>query len=278
MSSPLLSAILPHHEPSRAQLCQKTVNNFIRQHYIPYELVIVNSTGTPIITNEEINSEAYQAEGCFVKEIFVKQSKNAATMRNHGIRSARGDWIVSIDDDDWFHPARFLYQMARRREGLPCLLQHQLKVDISPVSEIMKSADPQESFTPLLHVDSLEHGLANTMLFPRIKSFSSEQENTLWLYDETLNTGEHLELLGRIAVSTGKSPVVCNNRNTRLLPTASLPLLSIAMYHGNNELDFNHFFGTLPPLQDRTVLPQELNAQDINLLKDVLRSYNFSIA
>ena len=44
MKPPLVSAILPFSNEVRLNLVRKAVNNFIRQNYTPYELVVVNLT------------------------------------------------------------------------------------------------------------------------------------------------------------------------------------------------------------------------------------------
>jgi len=270
MSLPLLSAILPHHDPSRAQLCRKTVNNFVRQNYLPFELIVVNGTDTPIVTNDAINGEEYKADGCVVKEIFVP-SGNAATMRNHGIQEAVGDWIAPIDNDDWFHPQRFLYQMAHRVPKRPCLLENQLKMDISPLLEMLKENQVGESFRPMLHLESNPKGIPSTMIFPRVLNDSE------WRYDESLNVGEHAELLDRMRQKANITPVVCPNRHTQLITGLSWPVLSVAMYHGTNELEFNQFFEGLPEPRDVSLVPSGLNQKDVDLIKTMLRSYNFSV-
>lgn len=272
MTSPLLSAILPHHDASRAQLCKKTVSNFVRQHYLPFELVVINGTEEPIITNTDIYAQEYKDDGCFVKEIFVKGKPNAAAMRNEGIKQAAGEWIVAVDNDDWFHPQRFLYQMAHRREGSPCLLQQQLRVDVSPLVDLMSGDLAANSFKPLLYMYKQDTGVASTMVFPKYKKESTE----LWLYDESLNSGEHEELLSRLC--DGVSPVICNNNHTRLVNGLGWPLLSVAMFHGSNELQFNQFFEGLPEPFDKDMAPIELNTQDISQLKTMLRSYNFNVS
>jgi len=274
MPVPMLSAILIHSEPARFSLCQKAVNNFIRQHYVPFELIIVNTTEQDVVTNKAIYDEEYEHVGCFVKEIKPQSPQpNAAAMRNCGLRVASGDWVVAVDDDDWFHPQRFLYQMAHRYGSVPCLLRNQLKIDISRLQELDVTQQQVATFRPMLYVDSREQGVPNTMIFPRLGSKTKE----LWLYNENLKVGEHDELLQRITQEEGQ-PVVCRNQHTQLVNGMSWPMLSVAMYFGQNESTFEQFFQNLPQPYDPYFTPSELNTKDIEQLKIVLRSFNFNVS
>lgn len=272
MTPPLVSAVLPFSNPIRLSLVRKAVNNFIRQNYTPYELVVVNGTDTDVLTNEDMNTEDMRAQGCNLLEIRVPPGLNAATMRNHGIRAAHGEWIVPIDDDDWCHPERILFQMAHRRGMRPVTLRHQLRVDVSPMQEVLQTTG---RFKPLLYlVDKPAEGVASTMLFPR--QVGGRADGTLWLYDESINTGEHGELIARVAEEEG-GVVVANNSHNTFVAGMQWPILSIAVYHGMNELSFDQFFEGIPRPIDRSVIPAGIVGADIQQLKAVMESYNFRI-
>jgi len=265
---PLVSAILPFSNTVRLNLVRKAVNHFIRQNYTPYELVVVNGTDTDVLTNESMNTEGMRGQGCNLMEIRVPSGLNASSMRNHGIRASHGDWIIPLDDDDWCHPERVIFQMAHRRGSNPVLLRHQLRVDVSPAM----SADMEEAkFKPLLYLlDKPASGVPSTILFPREASLSGD----LWLYDESLNTGEHEELLARFK-QQGADPVVANNAHNTFVAGMQWPLMSVAVYHGLNELTFDQFFAGMPKPIDRSVVPPGLVGSDIAQLRAVMEAYNF---
>jgi len=276
MQPPLVSGILPFSDPRRLSLARKAVNNFIRQHYTPYELVVVNGTDTPVLTNQEMDTESFREAGCSVVEVRAPEGLNAASMRNRGIEAAHGDWIFPVDDDDWCHPQRLLFQMAHRVEGQACMLQYQLRVDVS--QSLQQSGDPAQpdylsACKPLLHLLNIDTGIPATMLFPRIKNQSTRE---LWLYDGQLNVGEHDELLARLRRHEGNS-VVCNNMHSTFVSEMQWPILSVAIYHGNNELTHEQFFVRLPRPVDHSVVPAGLRQSDMDQLRIVLQSYNFKI-
>lgn len=270
MKPPLVTAILTFSDSSRINLARKAVNNFIRQNYTPYELIVVNSTDVGVITNTDMQSEDMRNQGCYLMEVKGPSDVNAGTLRNFGIRLAKGDWIFPIDDDDWSHPTRLMFQMAHRCSNQPVLLRHQLRVDVSPLRDIDREVGG--SFKPLLHlVDRPAHGVASTILFPRL-----DEGGIFWLYDESLNVGEHDELLARIAEEEGGHVVADNSHNT-FVTGMHWPILSIAIYHGMNELTFDRFFEGMTQPVDQNIVPPGLVAEDVNQLKRVLAGYNFKV-
>lgn len=275
MQPPLVSGILPFYDPRRLSLARKAVNNFVRQHYTPYELVVVNGTDTPVLTNQEMESEEFRSAGCSVLEVRAPAGLNAAAMRNRGIEAAHGGWIFPIDDDDWCHPQRLIFQMAHRLEGQPCMLRYQLRVDVSQSLQQMGDPAQMEACKPLLHLLDMEEGIPSTLLFPRSIG-QGEKSNSLWLYDESLNVGEHAELLARMQRHKAER-VVCDNMHNTFVRGMQWPILSIAIYHGNNELSHDQFFERLPRPLDRSVVPVGLTSNDMEQLRVVLQSYNFRI-
>jgi hypothetical protein len=123
----------------------------------------------------------------------------------------------------------------------------------------------EEAQRPLLHLLNLAAGVPSTLLFPRLNT----AEN-LNLYRGELNVGEHDELLSRLS-----EPVVCDNMHTPFNQNLGLPLLSTAIYHGNNELTYRDFFANAA--SNTAEVPKGLLQADIEQLKAMLISYNFMI-
>lgn len=274
MRPPLVSVVLPVSNPKRINLARKAVNNFLQQYYTPVELFIVNATGIPVLTAEDAITTLSKND-IDVREIPVTNSLNAAGMRNIALREAVGEWVLPIDDDDWFHPARLLYQLAHCRVGYPCVLKFQLLVDLSAVLRQAGNADEQVGVRPLMQLRQSDRGIPATVLFPRLRPVTNISYcEDPWLYDERLNTGEQEELLARM-LAHGLEPVVCNNCHNDVNDTVSWPMLSVAVYHTDNELERNRFFDEEADVASS--VPNGLNSNDMSLLRDILRSYNFDV-
>jgi glycosyltransferase involved in cell wall biosynthesis len=271
VSPPLVSCILTVYSSVRIALARKAVNNFIRQHYLPYELLIVNSTGQSILTNDDMNSEEIKSAGCHVREVTTTAVLNAAGMKNIGLSEAKGDWVICIDDDDYFHPMRLMYQMAHRHDSA-CMLKYQLRMDISQAVQVSaEEGIANQTVKPLLHLLKMDSGIPCTMLFPRLGPNGAP-----WKFDENLNIGEYTELLARMK-QVGE-PVVCDNMHNVFNSGLQWPLLSLAVYHGSNELSYEDFFAKFDPLANPNGVPLGINQEDIDHLKVVLYSYNFRVA
>ncbi len=271
MSLPLVTCVLPVANSVRMLAARKAVNNFIRQHYTPYELIIVNGIGTNVLTNDNMDSEEMRLAGCRVWELHAPSGLNAAAMKNLGLEMASGDWVICIDDDDYFHPIRLLYQMAHRVESQPCLLKYQLRIDISQALQLTAESEMwEQKVKPLLHLLKMDSGIPCTMLFPKKK-----KDGELWLFNPDLNTGEYEELLARMQQETAVT--VCDNMHNAFVRGMQWPLLSIAVYHGHNELSYERFFARLNPLVNSGGFPVGMNQEDIEYLKTVMYSYNFQV-
>lgn len=272
MSMPLVSCVLPVANPQRIGLARKAINGFIRQHYLPYELLVVNSTGQQILTNDSMATEEMVRAGCQVRELEAVPGLPASGMKNIGLASAKGDWVICVDDDDYFHPTRLMYQMAHRNLDCPVLLQCQLRVDISSAVRppVLSGAAEFAGFKPLLHLLQEEQGVASTMLFPRVDVVTGQA----WFFDAQLVTHEADELLTRFG-QAGKSVVVCRNMHSPFVQGLHWPLLSVAVYHGDNVLSREQFF--VSSVAQPEVVPVGLNQVDIAQLKVVLQTYNFTV-
>lgn len=275
MRPPLVSVVLPVANPKRISLARKAVNGFLQQYYTPVELFIVNATGIPVLTAEATVATLRQND-ISIREIPVTSQLNAAGMRNVALREAVGEWVLPVDDDDWFHPARLLYQLAHCCPGYPCVLKFQLLVDLSEVLRQAGMDKEKAGVRPLLKLLQKDRGIPSTLLFPRLRPVTSISYcEDPWLYDERLNTGEHDELLARM-LAHGLDPVVCNNSHNDVNDAVNWPMLSVAVYHTDNELERNRFFDGEADLADS--VPNGLNNNDMLLLKDILRSYNFDVS
>jgi radical SAM superfamily enzyme YgiQ (UPF0313 family)/glycosyltransferase involved in cell wall biosynthesis len=94
---PLVSIIVPTF--NRPHLIGNTIQSILNQTYPNLEIVIVNDCGSPV---ENIVYHLNNKNNI----VYVRHSVNAglAAARNTGIRTARGDYIGYLDDDDIYYP------------------------------------------------------------------------------------------------------------------------------------------------------------------------------
>ena len=269
MPAPVVSCILTVHDDSRTNLARKAVNNFIKQHYAQYQLIIVNSCSQSILTNDSMAEATEQQGNCSVFEIYAEANTNVSKMRNMGLSASGGDWVICIDDDDYFHPTRLLYQMAHRIENAPCLLRYQLRIDISQA--IVNNENYVQAVKPLLHLHQNDRGIPGTMLFPRLNANKEP-----WLFNPEIELHEYDELLARM-LQHNPDYVVCDNRHNVFNSGLHWPLLSVAVYHGNNQLSYEDFF-SVQAIENKGMTPVGLNANDIDHLKYILQTYNFRVS
>jgi len=96
------SVVIPLY--NRAQYIQKAIHSVLSQTYLNYELIVVDdaSTDNSVEKVKEISDPK-------IKIICLEKNGGNAKSRNIGWQSARGDWVVYLDSDDWLESSYLDY-------------------------------------------------------------------------------------------------------------------------------------------------------------------------
>jgi glycosyltransferase involved in cell wall biosynthesis len=104
MNKPFFSIILPTHNGE--DRVDKAIHSVLSQSFQDYELIVVCDSCTDR-TSSIVESYADSR----IYTIYTKVH-NDGLARNHGIDYARGEWILFLDDDDWYLHEYCLQQLA----------------------------------------------------------------------------------------------------------------------------------------------------------------------
>ena len=88
---PFFSVIVPEHNSS--QFMRKGLDSIKEQTFTDYELLIICDSCSD--NTAEIAKE-------YTDKVFEINAKSAGVARNTGLDNATGQWILFMDDDDWF--------------------------------------------------------------------------------------------------------------------------------------------------------------------------------
>ena len=91
MSKPFFSVIVPEH--NSAAYMRKGLDSIKRQTFKDYELLIICDAC-------EDNTAEIARE--YSGKVFEIEAKKPACARNKGLDEAEGEWILFMDDDDWW--------------------------------------------------------------------------------------------------------------------------------------------------------------------------------
>lgn len=115
---PTVSALLPFGDVRRLGTARQAVTAFADQIYPHRQLVIANSTGTPVLADPTP----------LVRELMLPvRPTTIGALRNAAVAAATGSWFVHWDDDDYQDPLLLVYHVACRRPGHASLLTHQVR-------------------------------------------------------------------------------------------------------------------------------------------------------
>ncbi|NLV15280.1 glycosyltransferase family 2 protein [Haloarcula argentinensis] len=98
---PLVSVVVPTY--GRDEYLEDALRSVTEQTYDNIELFVVDD-GSSIPITETIDEEGIPFEN-LESVTFIRHNENrgANVARNNGIRSATGEFIAFLDDDDWWH-------------------------------------------------------------------------------------------------------------------------------------------------------------------------------
>ncbi len=126
----------------------RCVDSILAQSFTDFELILVDD-GSP--DNCGKICDEYAEKDKRIKVIHQENSGVSAA-RNAGIDTARGEWLVFIDSDDWVHPdyLRILHNTAMEQDADLVACRYETvydgtEVDDSPISP-MPSADTVEEY------------------------------------------------------------------------------------------------------------------------------------
>ena len=97
MNNPFFSVIVPLHNCE--DFMQKGLDSIRNQSFKDYELILICDSCTDRTVSYAC--EYYEAK---IKEVHFGR---AGMSRNAGLDIARGEWVLFMDDDDWYLPGAF---------------------------------------------------------------------------------------------------------------------------------------------------------------------------
>ena len=98
MNTPKVSIIIPCF--NQAQYLPEALDSILAQTYQDWECIIINDGSTD--NTEQVAHEYSSRDKRFV---YIYQSNQGVVRaRNNAIRASQGDYIISVDSDDWIEP------------------------------------------------------------------------------------------------------------------------------------------------------------------------------
>ena len=95
-NSALVSIVIPAYNTE--QYIHRAIESSIRQTYKNIEIIIIDDGSTDGTLNV---AQSYESQDSRVRVIH-QENKGVSSARNHGIREAKGEYIMFLDSDDWF--------------------------------------------------------------------------------------------------------------------------------------------------------------------------------
>ena len=109
MKAPKVSVVIPCF--NHGKFIDDAVESILGQTYQDFEIIIVNDGSTDVFTNDKLRDYAKPKT-----RVLHVPNGGPSVARNSGIRAAEGEYILTLDADDFFAPA-FLEKAVGILEG-----------------------------------------------------------------------------------------------------------------------------------------------------------------
>ena len=105
----LVSVVIPNY--NNGQYLAEAISSAISQTYKNLEIIVIDDGST------DDSNEILESFGSKIR-LIKQENRGAASARNQGIRSAKGDYIAFLDSDDIWKPNKIELQVAKIQSGI----------------------------------------------------------------------------------------------------------------------------------------------------------------
>lgn len=109
----LVSVIIPTF--NQVDTLERAINSVIEQTYPFIEILVIDDNDPESNNSKEVNSLINNIQCSYLTLITQDKHINGAAARNVGIRSAKGEYIAFLDDDDLWLPKKIELQVSALR-------------------------------------------------------------------------------------------------------------------------------------------------------------------
>jgi len=191
-----ISTILPLYNGKK--FIKEAIDSVRSQTYTNWELIIINDGSTDDsleYTTAYVNSLPEKDK----IKIIDQENTDVAIARNNAISYATGDWIALLDQDDYFHPEKFLSMMSLAEDdsGIDVFVSQRYKITDSGIAEDLHSNRKKTDM--FSSEDIITNVILGTGIAPIETLFKRDAFNAIGGLDSSLRMSNDWDLWVRFA-------------------------------------------------------------------------------
>lgn len=138
---------------------EKCIDSILEQTYADFEIVLVDDGSTD---NSSVICDNYSLKDDRIV-VLHKENGGLSDARNEGIKASKGDYIIFIDGDDFWHTSTALEQIADfLKNNKTQIVQFGHEIYLHSEDRIIKGADRNYSVNNGKPFDDIIHNLVST--------------------------------------------------------------------------------------------------------------------
>ncbi len=184
---PRISVIIPTY--NKASYIRQSIDSVLSQTYTSYEVIVIDDGS---IDNTRSILQSYNDR---IRYVF-QGNQGVCAARNHGIRIARGEFVVFLDADDYFLHGKLTEQIAAFEAITSLGIVHSGWRLVDEEGKTIKHVEPWNDVPNL----DLEGWLLWKPVFPGAMMFRKEYLERAGGFDTSLRQAEDVDLVLRLAL------------------------------------------------------------------------------
>ena len=196
MTNPRVSVIIPSYQCDR--YVAEAVGSVLIQSGCTFEILVIDDGSTDHTANviDTLVSAQSQRNKGMIQYVF-QDNQGVCAARNHGLRLAKGEFVVFLDADDYFLPSKLRLQVAVFDQNPSLGIVHTGWLRVDQDGHEIRSVNPWENIPYL----TLKSWIRYKPVLPSAMMFRREWLEKVGGFDQTYQVAEDVELVLRLSLA-----------------------------------------------------------------------------
>ncbi len=191
MYDTILTIVIPVYNTEK--YLRRCLESVINQTFRQFEIILINDCSSD---NSSIILDEYAKKDNRIKLINLKENKGLSAVRNIGIQSSSGKYILHLDSDDWIEPTYIndLINMAIKNDADIVISDFYIDYDNGNKVYFSDQSSTEKVLNNYDCIKNICYGVASPAVWPKLIRKSLYISNNIF-HPEGISLGEDLAVM-----------------------------------------------------------------------------------